>query len=399
MSRRDRTGGLRRIWIVARREIRERGGTRAFQLTTALVVLVIAAGIILPSKLGGGSERYELGLAGRVPVGSAQALTAQAKAIDRQLTTTSYSSIADGEQAVRDRDVDALLVDGTQLEWRRATDNELAALVTNAMQVVTVRARAQELGISDEQLGQLLVPAPLSNRRIGTARTADVEAQTIATLAIMMLLIALSLYGSFVLTGVVQEKSNRVAEVLLARMPPREVLAGKVLGIGALGLGQFALFAATAGISVQVLGEADAPDVSTGLLAWLVLWFVLGFAFYSVVYAGLGALTSRLEDAQSVSTPVSMLLVAGFWGTLFAQDNPESWVTTLLSFLPVTSVFAMPMRLAIDAAPAWQAAASAVLTLVAAVLLIRVAGRVYTGALLRTGRRVSLRDAWRSAAA
>lgn len=398
MFRSDRVAGWRRVWIVAQREIRERGRTRGFQISTVVVVLLVVAAIVLPS-LGGGTTTYHLGLAGTVRTGTVAALHAQASAAHRRIDTTTYATVADGERAVRDRKVDALLVDGSRLEWRRQSDSALTVLVANAMQAVQVREQARRLGISTDQLEQLLVPAALTNRRIGTARTADDETQTVGLVAVGLLFFAISMYGSFVLTGVVQEKSNRVAEVLLARMPAREVLAGKVLGIGALGLAQFALVAATAAITVRAVGDADAPNVPGSVLAWLVVWFVLGYAFYSVVYAALGALTSRLEDAQAASTPVTVLLVSCYFATLFTQDNPDATATTVLSFLPPIAPLTVPLRVALGTAPAWQVLASALVTIAVTWVLVRGAGRVYTGALLRVGGRVAVRDAWRSATA
>ncbi len=396
MWRADRVEGWRRVWVVAHREIRERGGSRGFLISTVIVVLLVVAGIVLPSMVSGGTSSYHLGVAGDVPAGTVEAVSWQAKAVDIQIKTTTYGTVADGERAVRDKQVDALLVDGSRLEWRRASDSELTALVTNAMQAVNIREQSQRLGISAEQLDQLLVPVTVTSRRIGTISTADDETQTVAMIGILLLFSAITIYGSFVLTGVVQEKSNRVAEVLLARMPAREVLAGKVLGIGSLGLGQFALIAVAAAISVRVVG-ADAPNVSGSVLAWLVVWFVVGFAFYSVVYAALGALTSRLEDAQSASAPVTYLFIAFFWATLFVQDYPDGVAATLLSFFPPTAPLTMPMRFALGAAPTWQVIASALLTSAAAFALVRVGGRIYSGALLRVGGRVPLREAWRSA--
>lgn len=397
MLRADLLDGWRRIWIVALREIRERGGSRSYRVSTVASVLLIIAVIVLPS-VAGQTKTYHVGLAGAVPPGTVTALTAQAAAADEEIDTSRYGTAAEGEHAVRDREIDVLLIDGNRLEWRGNPDSTLTAAIANAVQAVHIREQADRLGISNEELARVLVPVTLTSRSIGTANNADEDANTVGFIAVGALFMMISFYAGFVLTGVVQEKSNRVAEVLLARMPAREVLAGKVLGIGAVGLAQFALIAVSAGITVQVTNQADAPNIPGDVLAWTVVWFVLGYLLYSVVYAALGATTSRIEDAQSAIAPVTGLLILSYLAVLYAQDNPDAPATVVLSYFPATAPMVMTYRLALSAVPTWQIISSALLMVLVIWALVRIAGRVYSGALLRVGGRVPLRDVWRSTA-
>ena len=397
MLRADLLDGWRRIWIVALREIRERGGSRSYRISTVASVLLIIAVIVLPSAAGQ-TKTYHVGLAGAVPPGTVTALTAQANAADEKIDTSRYGTIAEGEHAVRDREVDVLLIDGNRLEWRGTPDSTLTAVIANAVQAIHIREQADRLGISSEELARVLVPVTLTSRSIGTADNADEDANTVGFIAVGALFMMISFYAGFVLTGVVQEKSNRVAEVLLARMPAREVLAGKVLGIGAVGLAQFALVAVTAGITVQVTNQADAPNIPGDVLAWTVVWFVLGYLLYSDVYAALGATTSPIEDAQSAIAPDTGLLILSYLAVLYAQENPDAPATVVLSYFPATAPMVMTYRLALGAVPTWQIISSALLMVLVIWALVRIAGRVYSGALLRVGRRVPLRDVWRSTA-
>jgi ABC-2 type transport system permease protein len=387
--------GWRRIWIVAQREIRERGGTRSYRISTAVAVLLVIAVIVLPS-LAGNSNTYHVGFTGAVPEETAIALAAQAKAVDHNLQTTRYPTLADGERAVRDKKVDVLLVDGTRLEWRSTSDSTLSAAVANAVQAVHIRQQADQLGISADQLGQLLVPVTVTSRTIGAAHTSDQDANTVGFIAVGALFLAISFYAGFLLTGVVQEKSNRVSEVLLARMPAREVLAGKVLGIGAVGLTQFAVIAAAAGVTVQIMNQANAPNIPADVLAWTVVWFVLGYFFYSVVYAALGATTSRIEDAQAAIAPVTGMMILAYLAVIYAEEHPDAAATVLLSYFPPSAPMVMTYRVALSAAPAWQLISSTLLMAFVIWALIRVAGRIYSGALLQFGSRVPLRDLWHS---
>jgi ABC-2 type transport system permease protein len=387
----DLAEGWRRIWIVALREIRERGGSRAYRLSTVLAVLLVVAVILIPS-LTSESKTYHVGLTAAVPAGTVTALTAQASATGHHLVTTRYATLGQGERAVRDKKVSVLLVGATRLEWRTRSDSTLTAVIASALQVVHIRHEARRLAIPVGQLTQLLVPVTLTSRTIGAAHTTHKDANTVGFIAVGLLYVAISLYAGFLLTSVVQEKASRVAEVLLARMPAREVLAGKVLGVGVTGLGQFALMALAAGLTVQLMNHAEAPSIPVGVLGWTIIWFILGYLFYSVVYAALGATTSRIEDAQSAIAPITSLMLLSYLGVIYAEENPDAALTVVLSYFPPTAPVVMTYRVAVHAAAGWQIVTAAVVTALAIWALMRAAGRIYSGALLRFGGRIPLRD-------
>jgi ABC-2 type transport system permease protein len=391
----DRRESWRRTWVVALREIRERGGSRAYRISTVVGVALVVALVFLPSLLEN-STTYHGGFTGTVPAGTVTALQAQARATDHQLEVTRYPTLADGERAVRDKKVDVLLVDGSRLEWRTKSDSTLSAVVANAIQVARIRAQADRLGISPDQLRQLLVPVALTSRTIGAAHTTDKDANTVGFIAVGLMYLAISFYAGFVLTGVVQEKANRVAEVLLARMPAHEILTGKVLGIGAVGLAQLAAIGAAAVVTVAAAGDANAPSIPADVLAWTCVWFVLGYLLYSVLYAAIGATTSRIEDAQAAIAPVTGLMLLSYLGVIYAEENPDAALTVLLSYFPPTAPVVMTYRIAVHAVPGWQLLTSAALMVFVMRGVIRFAGRVYSGALLRFGGRIPLREAVRS---
>jgi hypothetical protein len=184
--------------------------------------------------------------------------------------------------------------------------------------------------------------------------------------------------------------------VLLARMPARTLLAGKVAGIGLLGFAQFVVTGVAALVATMVVDAVDVPAVRGGVLAWVVGWFVLGYALYAMVYGALGSLASRTEDAQSVAGPVIYVLLAGYWASFLAvSGDPDSGWSQLLSLFPATAPFAMPARIALGTAAWWQPPLGAALTLAAIGGLTVFAGRVYTASILHTGPTLSLRDAWR----
>jgi ABC-2 type transport system permease protein len=389
--RADVREGWRRTWVVALREIRERGGSRAYWISTVLGVILVVAIILVPSLLEK-STTYRVGMSGAVPAGMVTALAEQARAVNHDLEVTRFPNVADGERAVRDKKVDVLLVDGTRLEWRTESDSTLTAAIANAVQAVHIRDQADRLGISSDELAQLLVPVSLTSRTLGAAHTADKDANTVGFIAVGFMYLAISFYAGFVLTGVVQEKANRVSEVLLARMPAREILAGKVVGIGVVGLAQLAAIGTAAVTTVAFMGGADAPSITGDVLAWTCIWFVLGYLFYSVLYAALGATTSRIEDAQAAIAPITGLMLLSYFGVIYAEENPDALVTILLSYFPPTAPVVMTYRVAVHAVPGWQMLTAATCMVLAMWGLIRLAGRIYSGALLRFGGRVPLRD-------
>ena len=206
---------------------------------------------------------------------------------------------------------------------------------------------------------------------------------------------AIVVYGSYVLTGVVEEKSSRVVEVLLSRVPPSSLLGGKITGIGLAGLAQFFTVVVAAVITLLVTRPAGLPPGTYTAIPMLVVWFALGYALYSMLYGSLGSLASRTEDAQAAASPAIALLVVIYVLAFVAIANPGAGWVTILSMLPPTAPIIMPLRAALVNVPAWQVVAAVVLMLAAIYGLFRVGARLYRNAVLHTGARLHLREAWR----
>ena len=213
----------------------------------------------------------------------------------------------------------------------------------------------------------------------------------------MVLFFAISTYGAMVLSGVVEEKSSRTVEVLLARMPARNLLAGKIAGIGLLGLAQIVATAIVALVAASLADSFDVPAVRGSVIAWAVVWFVLGYALYATVFGTLGSLASRTEDASSVAGPVSIILVLGFLVSFAAIGSADTTWARLVSWFPITAPLAMPNRIAMGAATWWDPVVAVILTLATIAGLVVLGGRVYTRAILHTGATLSLGEAWRGA--
>jgi ABC-2 type transport system permease protein len=176
-------------------------------------------------------------------------------------------------------------------------------------------------------------------------------------------------------------------------------MAGKVLGIGVVGLIQVAVVVLGGAGTAAVLGLVDASDIDLGATAaWSLVWFVVGFVMYSLALAALAALVSRQEDIGSVTAPVVMLMIVPYViGISIAPWNPDSPIVQWLSYIPFCAPLVMPIRIALGTVETWQAVVSVLISLALVPALVWLAGRVYANAVLRTGARVKLRDALRAA--
>jgi ABC-2 type transport system permease protein len=390
------SGSRSRIRLVARREIVQRVRSRGFRVGTVLVALLAVTLVVLPSVLTPPEPSYRIGLTGEPAAALEGALALTARTFDAKIELERYPDAAAGERALRDGAADVLLVGSDEVVWKQEEDARLSAVVSTAVQAVKRQEAIATIGLTPEDAAALLAPEPPASRSLQRPDADRAGRELLAIVGLVLLFVALSIYGGFLVNGVVEEKANRVVEVLLSRVRPHELLAGKVLGIGLVGLGQLAVTGAVVLVALAAVGSADGPDSAPGMIAWVMLWFVLGYAFYSVVYAASGALASRQEDAQTVVVPVTMLMLTAYLVSFVAVEVPDGLVARLCSFLPPTAPFVMIVRQARGGVAWWETVLSASLLIVSSYGLIRLGGRVYAGAILRVGRRVTLRDAWRS---
>ncbi len=198
--------------------------------------------------------------------------------------------------------------------------------------------------------------------------------------------------------GVLEEKSTRVVELVVSATSVRSLLAGKVLGIGFLGLAQLVFIVAIAIVAGTALDLYELPGSTAATASWAIAWFVLGFAFYAVLNAAAGSLVSRTEDAQAAATPIALVAVASYLlAFTVVMPNPDTMATRILSWLPPIAPIAFPARIAITGVPLWEILVGVAIMVGAVLGVVRLSARIYAGALLASGGRVKLGDAWRAA--
>ena len=374
--------GTRAIGLVARREIRERLRSQAFLWSTSIMLLIVGVSSALPAVLDK-QTAYRIAVAAPAPPGLDAALQRAAEPFDAEVRLHVVGQAATGREQLDAKKVDALLLlDEDRIFFRNDVDTQLAAIADAA-----VRALRRQLPPAPELTAATLEPT--------TSGPSDDAEAVVAMLGAAMLLGSLAIYGQWVLAGVVEEKSNRVVELILSTVRPRHLLVGKVLGIGLLGLTQLALVAGLAA-TLLAAGVYDAPAALGRSVMLVVPWFGLGFALYAVAYAVAGALAAQQQDANSAGQPVTYTLLAAFFvGYVAVTAEPESAFAHVLTVFPLTAPLVLPARSALVGVPLWEHALALALVLISIYALVRLAGRVYAQGLLHAGSRLRVRVAWR----
>ncbi len=390
------------IRLVMGREIRERSRSGAFIVSVAITLLLVAAVLFLPLIFADDDVRYEVGVVGDGNQVVIDAAVALANPPGREVRTTievvPFATREAAEAAADAEEVDGVLMDGREIVVRGA-GGEAGGALESLLQRGARSVQIESLVASGAgEVVDILTSRPLEVRSLSGADAGENRGRSVVAFGgLMLLYMAVLLYGSLILSGVTEEKTNRVVEVLLAAFEPWQLLAGKILGIGLLGLCQFVGTVVIALVGINLTGVVDLPEFPVDSILVLVLWFILGYALFAVMFGAAGALVSRAEDAQTVVAPISLVAVAGFFIAIQAVSNPTSTLSVVTTFIPPTAPFVAPVRFAFQAIPLWQMAVSVALMVLTVVLMTRLAGRVYLGGLLRFGSRVGIREAFRSA--
>lgn len=394
-----RLGAGRAVWLVARRELRSRLRSKAFIISTVLIVLVIVGYLALMNLISAGTGAT-VGFTGSTSA-MAGPLKSAAKTVGQDVTTRKVDQ-SRGRDQVRDGTLD-VLVTGSPTAMHLVVKKDLNSGLDKAFTVLAqqqvLNGRIAHLGGDPGQVNKAVAKAHVPVTALEHAGRYQLQRIVLGIVGVVLIYMSLIINGQAIAQGVIEEKSSRVVELLLATVRPWQLMAGKVLGLGLLGLLQMVIFAAIgAGLGVAT-GALDVPtSMLTSATIWTLVWFIIGFFMYSVLLAAAGALVSRQEDANSVVTPVLMLImVPAIIGWSVLPSNPDSSLGHVLSMVPLFSPMLMPMRIALGVAPAWEIALSVVLSALLVCVLVALAGRVYRNAVLRVGARVKLTDALRAA--
>jgi ABC-2 type transport system permease protein len=386
------------VRLVAGREIRTRVASKAFKITSGVMVVAVVGFVIAAKLISGSDSASTIGFAPSAAPLSA-AFGSVAAAVGEEVTTSEVDP-ATGEQRVRDGDLDAY-VSGDPARFQVIVKEDLPEDLRTAFTVlarqVALDGQLAGAGADPAAVNAAVAAATFDLRTLDPPRDYEGPRILLGFIVGILVYLAILMYGSMVAQGVVEEKANRIVELLLTTIRPVHLMVGKVLGIGAVGLAQMV---ATVGVGVLAGFAVDAytfpSSIAAGTAAWAVVWFLLGYLMYALVFASLGALVSRQEDVGGVTAPAIMLIVLPYViGVTILPSDPNNGLVALMSLIPLFTPMLMPIRFAFDVVPVWQLALSLTLTVAAIGALAWLAGRIYTNAVLRTGAKVKLRTAFR----
>jgi ABC-2 type transport system permease protein len=379
---------------VARREVVVKLTDRTFLVGTLVTVALIGVVLGIQGYLQNRTSDYDVVATGPTATAMTQRLAQGAAAVDRKVVVRArtVADAAAARAAVESGDADAWLhQDGgawTLVTKDRAPDvlSQVATVVVRD-EVLASNARAAGTTVDVLDRGTTLATRQLD----GDAERSALVAALGFVFAILFYLASL-MFGMTLAGSVVEEKQSRIVEMIAAAIPLRQLLAGKIVGNTVLAFGQLAVFVGVGLVGMAFTNYGRYVPSLSGSVGWFLGFFVVGFVALSCLWAVAGALASRTEDIQSTSTPITTLMVLMYFGALFLDGTPR----VIGSFVPPVSAILMPMRVLEGEAAWWEPLVALLLLVGLAVALIIVGERIYRRALLQTGGKLSVRQAWRT---
>lgn len=347
------------VALVTQREITMRLRSKAFLISTAILLLAVLASIVIGALVGQNPSLPKVAVAGSVP-----AAVSQSSALDVQLVDNPDAA----EALVRDGSVDAAIVPGPA-----PLGYAVVGLTDVPTEVVSALSVAPTVTLLDPDATNPFLAYLVA---IGFGIVFFMSAMT---------------FGSTIAQSVVEEKQTRVVEILMSTIPVRALLAGKVIGNSLLALAQIVAISLLSGIGLAVTGQNQLVASLGPSLIWFVVFFLFGFVMIASLYSALAALVSRQEDVASATSPVTILVMAPY--ILILMFNSNDAVLAVMSYVPFSATVGMPMRIFLGTAEWWEPVVSLLILIATTVLIILIGARVYQNSLLRTGTRVKLLDA------
>jgi ABC-2 type transport system permease protein len=404
---------MRNTWLVARREYLERVRTKAFVISTVLIPALMATFTVLPTWLA--SRESTTGKHIVVAV-SAPALGNEVRAqILKRSANYTVDVETDTSDAARNQ-LKARVGNGSLDGFLWATDEAIAkhklvftgketgdfiqtAELQSAVFMAQLRSKLGATGMSGQAMDDMLKSFSIDTIRIQKgkeSKTSGMSAMMSTIVLMIMLYMTLVLYGVMVMRSVLEEKNSRIVEVMLASVTPKELMAGKILGVGAAGLTQLGIWAIAASVlggvgamGARLLGGASFT-IEPRTLVFLPIFFLLGFLLYSTAFAALGAAVNNEQEAQQLQMIVMLPLIIAISTWFMVLREPNSVFATVVSLFPLTAPIMMYLRLVVSEPPVWQVALSIALMLATIYGMVAMCARIYRVGILMYGKKPTL---------
>lgn len=384
------------VRVLVEREVGTRLRDRAFVISTLVSLLVVIGIAVLPGVFGGSPSSWTVGAVGADATAAAR-LAVDVAPAERDAAVVTFDDDAALRAAVSAGTVDLGVSSTGSLLGDDGVGAELEALVQAAWRQQALVAALTDAGVAVDDANRIAAAPPLPVTLLDPPDEDRDRRVGFLVVGVVLLYGQLLGYGFAVASGIVEEKSSRVIEVLLAKVRTRQMLLAKVVGIGLVGLVQLLALVVTGLVAFQLSGRFETPSGVWTSGVMLLGWFLLGFAMYAALFAVVGALAARVEDLQNSSGPITLVVAASFIGAMTAAADPAGTLAQVLSFVPTTGPMVMPIRIAAEDAVWWQVVASAGITVASVALTMRLADVVYRRAALHTSGRIRLRQVLRTA--
>ncbi len=424
---------MNRIVLIARREWKERIRQRSFRVATLINLAVILVAACVPTAIAliqdDEDETRTIAVVDDAGVNAVNQLRPFVSVSTNEDSIDVRSADFTADQAaaqVEEGAVDAVLT------IRRNDDGSLAFEYINEDGEVSDTERIIAAGVVSISTTDQLVRAGVPESEVSQAMAAPefavvsssgdagdaVEDESVtgpelfvAFIIAIVMFMAIQLYGTWIAQGVVEEKQNRIMEIMINAASPRDLLAGKILGIGAAALTQLVPMLVIGGLAFSLqprIGDAlgvdtasvfsgiDFSDLSIRAVGAFLVFFLFGFILFASLYAGVASMLSRQEDINSAVGPLMIFMMIGYIGAFVALPIPDSLFARIISIFPLTSPFTMAGRMVVTDVPAWEIALSVILLVVTATLGVFVASRIYRVGVLMYGQKPSFREVFRN---
>nr|WP_194826227.1 ABC transporter permease [Nocardia sp. XZ_19_231] len=381
------------VWrIVAAREIAVKLRDRNFVISTVVTLLVIVASLVLTGFLSSRPDKIDVAITGSdssVVLETANTLASNA-GTDASFIARPVADRAAVEQLVREDEVDVGLVpadpDGWQLIGKTAEDDNATTYITAAAQQIALQRNAAAAGVSLDELAR---GATVTYDLLEKGSIDPGLAKIVSFVFAFLFYLASVLFGMSIAQSVVEEKQNRIVEILASAMPLRQLLIGKVVGNAALAFAQLALFVGAGLVGLAATGKGAQLGQIAGAAGWFIVFFLVGFLALASLWAVAGALATRSEDLQSTSTPLGLLIMIVLFAGIFLTGTAR----VIGSYIPIMSIVAMPARLADGTAAWWEPFIALALMAIATYAIVVVAEKIYRRSLMQTQSRLTMRQA------
>jgi len=417
-----------KMFTVARREYLSRLKTKSFIIGTILTPVLLTAMMVLPRLLiflksdeskqiavvdqtGVILDSLAVGLGEKNEAGERlynfikrETRSETLEAVKKELTAEVDQGRLDGYIIIPD----SIYADGKADYYGKSVTNfSENSRIRGAISRAVMAQRIQQSGLDSEQVRQLVRRVKLRTFRVTAGGKQEEEkgrTEMLVWILVAFIYMAMLIYGQLLMRSVIEEKSSRVIESVISSVKPFQLMAGKLVGVGALGLTQYAIWALVMGslsfYGVKVIGVfaprlASAsgftmPAVPLEIWVFFLVFFVLGYFLFATMFAAVGALVSSDQEAQQLVFPVIMLVIIPFMFTFYIIGNPNAQLAVMLSLVPFFAPIIMFARIIVQTPPVWQIALSLVLLIAAIVGMIWIVGRIYRVGVLMYGKRPTL---------